>query len=767
MGLERSIEMSGKFLPTGGKITEPADLIDETQLLMTDRAREDMEDTDSPIEEVNLTVPTTDSPNMPVLTARTWIIGLLICSCLAFVNQFFWFRTSPITISALAGQIVTLYMGRVMTRWLPNKRIGSLELNPGPFNIKEHVLITVFASCGSAFGRGNAEAIQLVTLLNKPQFFNKSLNFGVAVLLVATTQTLGYGMAGLLRKYVVEPPHMWWPSTMVDVALFRALHEKEPSKGLSRIQFFIIAAVVSFAWYLLPALTFSTITSLSWMCWIFKDSVTAQQLGSGISGLGFGTIALDWATISAYLSSPLSTPLFTLVNVYVGFVIAAYIITPVCYYLNVYSAKNFPIISNKLFLQDGNRYNVQQVLDAGGLDLDLQKYDAYGPPQLSASYAIIHWGLVFAYVTSAFTHVCLWNGNDIYNRLLKSRLGGKYKPDAHTRLMQKYPEIPSIWFWALLLVNTVLSFFIMKNWEDTFQLSSSMLLLAVGLSCALTLPIAVITATTNQFEGPGPLCDFFYGYLAPGRVVGLNSFRVYAAGSVVQSVVFLRDFKLAHYMKIPSRHMFLVQVVGTLLAGFVNVCCAYWLYEAEPSLCAETGDWTCPAATNGFSIAVIWGLIGTRRMFGDVGRYKNMTWMFLFGAIAPVPFWALAKLSPRLKFLKWIHIPVILSAVKPWPPATPVNFNSWFLVGFIFNFLVFKHRKTWWRRYNYVLSAALDTGTNEPWSKEANPENYKPQFNDRKTANVAYSVFSLDKLQQKKYPGPWRVNGMRSPGSLQ
>jgi hypothetical protein len=63
-----------------------------------------------------------------------------------------------------------------------------------------------------------------------------------------------------------------------------------------------------------------------------------------------------------------------------------------------------------------------------------------------------------------------------------------------------------------------------------------------------------------QFEGPGALMDYFYGYLSPGRVVGLNSFRVYAAGSVVQAVVFLRDFKLGHYMKIPPRSMFLVQV---------------------------------------------------------------------------------------------------------------------------------------------------------------------------------------------------------------
>ena len=36
-------------------------------------------------------------------------------------------------------------------------------------------------------------------------------------------QVLGYGWAGLLRKYVVEPAHMWWPATLVQVSLFRYL----------------------------------------------------------------------------------------------------------------------------------------------------------------------------------------------------------------------------------------------------------------------------------------------------------------------------------------------------------------------------------------------------------------------------------------------------------------------------------------------------------------------------------------------------------------
>ncbi|KAL0352607.1 UNVERIFIED_CONTAM: Oligopeptide transporter 4, partial [Sesamum calycinum] len=49
-------------------------------------------------------------------------------------------------------------------------------------------------------------------------------------------------------------------------------------------------------------------------------------------------------------------------------------------------------------------------------------------------------------------------------------------------------------------------------------------------------------------------------------------------------------------------------------------------------------------------------------------------------------------------------------ATAAMPPATTLNFNSWVLVGTIFNLFVFRYRKRWWQRYNYVLSAALDAG---------------------------------------------------------
>ncbi|KAK1580870.1 hypothetical protein Q3G72_000850 [Acer saccharum] len=77
-------------------------------------------------------------------------------------------------------------------------------------------------------------------------FYARPLNPVAAMLLAQTTQLLGYGWAGLFRKYLVDSPYMWWPANLVQVSLFRALHEKEkrPKGGLSRLQFFLMPSLM-------------------------------------------------------------------------------------------------------------------------------------------------------------------------------------------------------------------------------------------------------------------------------------------------------------------------------------------------------------------------------------------------------------------------------------------------------------------------------------------------------------------------------------------
>ena len=122
--------------------------------------------------------------------------------------------------TSISAQIAVVPLGHLMTSTLTERvffkgRKWEFTLNPGPFNVKEHVLITIFANSGA----GNVYAIHLVSAVKI--FYKKNLTFLAALVVVITTQVLGFGWAGLSRRYLVEPAAMWWPQNLVQVSLFR------------------------------------------------------------------------------------------------------------------------------------------------------------------------------------------------------------------------------------------------------------------------------------------------------------------------------------------------------------------------------------------------------------------------------------------------------------------------------------------------------------------------------------------------------------------
>jgi OPT family oligopeptide transporter len=222
---------------------------------------------------------------------------------------------------------------------------------------------------------------------------------------------MGYGWAGLFRKFLVDSPYMWWPSNLVQVSLFRALHEKEkrPKGGSTRLQFFLIVLATSFAYYIVPNYLFPTISSISVVCLVWRNSVTAQQIGSGTHGLGVGSFGLDWATVAGFLGTPLSTPAFAIMNVMAGFFLVVYVLLPVAYWSNAYDARRFPIISSSVFMANGSRYDVSGVLDPATFKFSQSGYDDAGQINLSIFFAF-NYGLSFAAMAATLSHVALFHG---------------------------------------------------------------------------------------------------------------------------------------------------------------------------------------------------------------------------------------------------------------------------------------------------------------------------------------------------------------------
>lgn len=178
---------------------------------------------------------------------------------------------------------------------------------------------------------------------------------------------------------------------------------------MSRSKFFVIALTCSFLWYLFPGYLFQTLQSISWVCWVFPHSVTAQQIGSGLNGLGVGAITLDWSAVASFLFSPLISPFFAIANVFVGYFVIMYIVIPISYWgLNVYSAKTFPIYSADLFTADGQEYDIPAIVN-NKFELDVGQYLKQGRIHLSTFFTLTY-GFGFATIASTVSHVVLFYG---------------------------------------------------------------------------------------------------------------------------------------------------------------------------------------------------------------------------------------------------------------------------------------------------------------------------------------------------------------------
>jgi hypothetical protein len=167
--------------------------------------------------------------------------------------------------------------------------------------------------------------------------------------------------------------------------------------------------VASFAYYIIPGYFFQAISTISVVCLIWKNSVTAQQIGSGMKGLGIGSFTLDWNTVAGFLGSPLAYPGFAIINMLVGFVLYIYVVIPIAYWSNFYDAKKFPLISPHTFDFTGAAYNVSRILNEATFDIDMDAYNNYSKLHLSIIFAF-DYGLSFAILTATISHVFLFHG---------------------------------------------------------------------------------------------------------------------------------------------------------------------------------------------------------------------------------------------------------------------------------------------------------------------------------------------------------------------
>ena len=119
-------------------------------------------------------------------------------------------------------------------------------------------------------------------IVEQVKFYHQDLGITSQILLVLSTQILGYSLAGLTRRYLVRPSGMIWPATLVSTAMFTALHQEvnKPANGwtVSPRKFFVRVFIGGVAFYFLPGLLFPALSSFNVITWFAPRNVVVANL---------------------------------------------------------------------------------------------------------------------------------------------------------------------------------------------------------------------------------------------------------------------------------------------------------------------------------------------------------------------------------------------------------------------------------------------------------------------------------------------------------
>lgn len=352
----------------------------------------------------------------------------------------------------------------------------------------------------------------------------------------------------------------------------------------------------------------------------------------------------------------------------------------------------------------GKPYNVTRILNPDAT-LNLQAYKEYSPLFLSTVFALSY-GLSFASITATVVHAFLYFRKQIWTQAKRSL---SEQPDIHARLMSRYKEVPEWWYGIIFITMFTFAVVSLEVWDTKFPIYAFVVSLLIAF--IYSIPIGMIQAITNQQVGLNVITELIIGYWMPGRPLAMMLFKTFGYITMAQALTFASDMKLGHYMKIPPRPMFWAQVIATVIAGTVQLGVQSWMFTNIPGMCEDDqpNGFICPSTQVFGTASIIWGVIGPALQFSKGQVYYALSFFFLIGAIAPVIPYLLTKKYPTSWF-KYINLPVIFNGTGLIPPASAINYVPWTIVGFIFQYIIRRRHFAWWAKYNYVLSAALDSG---------------------------------------------------------
>ncbi|GFF51453.1 oligopeptide transporter 5 [Aspergillus udagawae] len=681
--------------------------------------------------EVRQLVSLTDDPTLPTITFRYFLLSVIFVVPGAFLSQMSHYRTTQAPYSVFFVQIACHYVGHFLARWLPAWTIRipltkwAFSLNPGPWSIKEHVLVTLTAASGATYNLGYAP-ISLAEL-----FYGETVNPAVAIFFMFAIVWIGYAFAAIARQILLYDPSFIWPQALMQTTLFETFRKQDTASPLARRQMkvFFFSLLGMTLWQFLPEYVFPFTSSLAFLCWVAPRNPVANFIGSGLGGMGFLNLSLDWSNINWNGSSILLTPWWTQVVLFLAFAFNCWVLLPAAKWGNLGSYKH-GLMSNSLLTTNGTKYPTLHLLTSD-FRLNQTAYEEIGPMYMGLQNV---WATFFDYakVTASVAWIATFGYTQVKRNLLKmvrsrnkssQSKGEDINHQYHDRLnvlQRSYKEVPLWWYFALFMAGFIIllvSLACGHLWIPIWTL-----FVALGSAAALVLPFAFLYAISNYQLAVGSFNELMYGYMVHTKAgeghrhpCGPSTYGSIAGDAWYRAQYMLQDQKIGHYMHIPPRAVFFSQVFGTLLGIPMNYAVMRWVLTTKRDVLTGAKpdplhQWTGQSLITSNTLGVQYAVIGPRELFKE-SEMKPLPWSFLLGAVLPPVLYVLHRLLPRWRIDLW-NVSIFFSGLSVFYGNVSTGYTSAIIGGYVVMYWAYRKRFEVWKRYSYMIAAAFDAGFN-------------------------------------------------------
>ncbi|KAJ5105173.1 hypothetical protein NUU61_002520 [Penicillium alfredii] len=672
-----------------------------------------------------------DDPDLPTITFRYFVLSAFFVIPGAFLSQMSYFRTTTAPYSVFFVQIACHYAGhflaRVLPAWvirLPGKRYA-FNLNPGPWNIKEHVLVTLTAASGATYNIG------YTPIVLSELWYGQRLHPAIGIFFMLAIVWIGYAFAAIARQILLPDPHYIWPKALMQTTLFETFRKTDSSSPLARRQMkvFFFALLGMTMWQFLPEYAFPFTSSLAFLCWLAPRNKVANFIGSGLGGMGFLNLSLDWSNINWNQSSIMLTPWWTQVILFLAFAFNCWVLLPAAKWGNI-GSYHHGLMSNSLFMANGTQYPVLDVLTPD-FRLNETAYQDYGPMYMGLQNV---WATFFDYakLPAAVTWIATFGFTQVASNIRKILATRKARASTreqgihhqyHDRLnviQRQYKEIPWWWYFVLFIAAFVILITILACGYLFIPVWT--LFVALASAGIFVIPFAWLYAISNYQLETGSFNELMYGYMIHTKAgeghrhpCGPSVYGSIAGDAWYRAQYMLQDQKVGHYMHIPPRTVFFSQIFGTILGVPMNYAVVRWVMDTKGDyLTGKKNDplnqWTGQSLQSYNTMGVQYAVLGPKRLFAQE-EMAALPWSFLVGAAIPPILYTFHRIFPWLRIDLW-NVSIFFGGMAMFYGNISTGYTSAIIGGYIVMYWAYRHRFEVWKRYNYLVAAAFDAGFN-------------------------------------------------------